>query len=566
MKRKLRTIFILAVFLLYGRSASPQTQVTATAIPACEFLNSIGVNTSINTRGENLPQTKTSAAYVGVRWFRSIPPDGTNLRVGHIYDLYYNAGIRFSFSLRSHGDPDAQNNYMGGIPFVIAKTKEVITTLGTKDALIAFEGCNEPNNWGVLYQGEYGAGEFDSGHPGPYSWKPLARYQRDFYAAVKADPVLNDIPVWSASDMGAAWENVGLHFLEIPEGAAGVDPEFPAGTKFADYACIHNYFGKAGSVANNHTWKMASPTDNVQNGLYQHHGLTWAEKYVGYSNEQLENLPRVTTETGSTINSYVTEEQQALLFLSCYLSQFKRGFKYTAMYILRDRNDESGNQTYGFFTTDYMPRRGAHYMHNLTTILDDDTSSVTLKSLNYTFNPYIPSTVHELLLQKNDGTLMLVVWGERYANGSVADNITVQFDRIFSKINVYNPAQYKSNDETIGLRPVATYDNANSVPLAVLNHPFILELKSETSGIEPTREKATAATVLYPNPVENEMEILSQAEVTRVTISDVTGKTVYYTAKPTGSIIRLGHLKKGVYFARLNFKGNKEETHKFIKL
>jgi len=56
-------------------------------------------------------------------------------------------------------------------------------------------------------------------------------------------------------------------------------------------------------------------------------------------------LPRVTTETGTTITQptdpdysnpsrRITDEDQALMYLSCYLSQFKQGFKYTAMYIL----------------------------------------------------------------------------------------------------------------------------------------------------------------------------------------------------------------------------------------
>lgn len=561
MKFNLRIVSVFLVFFLF--CAVTFAQETVTAVPANDFLNSIGVNSSIVTRGENLIQTKTSAGYLGIRWFRSSPPDGTTLRNGHFVDLY-NSGFRFSFALNGHGDPDAKNNYMGGIPFIIEKTKSCIAALGTSDAIVALEGCNEPNNWGILYQGEYGAGEYDSGHPGPYSWKPLARYQRDFYAAVKADPILKDIPVWSASDMGAAWENVGLHFLEIPENAEGVDPEFPAGTKYADFACIHNYFG-ALSIVNNHTWRASSPTDNVQNGLYQHHGLTWNKKYVGYTNEQLETLPRVTTETGTTISSSVTEEQQALLFLSCYLSQFKRGFKYTAMYILRDRSDESRNQTYGFYKTDYTPRRGAHYMHNLTSILHDNSSAMNLKQLTYSINPVRPSTVHELLLQKSDGTLLLVVWGERYANGSVPDNITIQFDRSFSKINVYNPAQYKNDDEGIGMRPIAIYENVNSVSLSILNNPFILEFEPTISGLKSVSEK-TSVTSIFPNPFGKSIDVQSLEEMKNVTIFDSTGKIVYFSENLTGNSIDLSNLSKGMYFIRLITNNNTIENHKAIKL
>ena len=53
----------------------------------------------------------------------------------------------------------------------------------------------------------------------------------------------------------------------------------------------------------------------------------------------------MTTETGCTIDGPITEEIQALNLLSMYLDQFKRGWSHTAVYLLRDRTDEAGNQT-----------------------------------------------------------------------------------------------------------------------------------------------------------------------------------------------------------------------------
>ncbi len=57
--------------------------------------------------------------------------------------------------------------------------------------------------------------------------------------------------------------------------------------------------------------------------------------------------------------------------MSMYLDQFKRGWSHTAVYLLRDRTDEGGNQSFGFFKPDYTPRKAAVYLHNLTTILAD---------------------------------------------------------------------------------------------------------------------------------------------------------------------------------------------------
>ena len=79
----------------------------------------------------------------------------------------------------------------------------------------------------------------------------------------------------------------------------------------------------------------------------------------------------MTTETGCTIEGPITEEIQALNLLSMYLDQFKRGWSHTAVYLLRDRTDEGGNQSFGFFKPDYTPRKAAVYLHNLTTILAD---------------------------------------------------------------------------------------------------------------------------------------------------------------------------------------------------
>ena len=66
--------------------------------------------------------------------------------------------------------------------------------------------------------------------------------------------------------------------------------------------------------------------------------------FTGYTQEELNSLPRVTTETGTSIAGPVTEEIQGLNLMNLYLAQFKRGTSYTSVYLLRDRTDEAGNQ------------------------------------------------------------------------------------------------------------------------------------------------------------------------------------------------------------------------------
>jgi hypothetical protein len=286
--------------------------------------------------------------------------------------------------------------------------------LAHADALLALEGPNEPNNWGITYGGQTG-GRGDS-------WLPVARLQRDLYQAVKGDPTLKKYPVWTISESGAETDNVGLQFLTIPRDARCAMPD---GTRYADYANVHNYIYHPNSpgLEDNKTWNAADPGPACKvDGLYGNFGRTWARHYPGYSEEALRTLPRVTTETGAQIGGAITEEIHARNLLTLYLDQFKRGWSYTGVYLLRDRSDEAGNQQFGFYKPDYTPRKAAVYLHNLATILADRGAPKRRGGLAYAI-PDAPATVHDLLLQRSDGTFALVVWGERVAG---SDEVTVR--------------------------------------------------------------------------------------------------------------------------------------------
>ena len=53
--------------------------------------------------------------------------------------------------------------------------------------------------------------------------------------------------------------------------------------------------------------------------------------------------------------------------MNIYLAQFKQGFKYTFIYMLRDAGGSDSG--YGIFEGDYRPKKSAACLHNLTTIL-----------------------------------------------------------------------------------------------------------------------------------------------------------------------------------------------------
>ena len=414
---------------------------------ASDFLNSIGVNSAVSTRGESLKKTIEITKYLGVRWIRS-GYEG-NVPVADLIEVYKQAGVRFSYGLLS-GGTDIDRLLKGG------------RELADAGALLAFEGLNEPNNWDVTYNGEKGGKE--------QSWMAVAKVQRDLYSAVKKDTSLKKYPVWSLSENGAQTDNTGLQFLEIPKGAGAAMPD---GTKYADYANCHNYFMHPShpGLYDNQTWNAADPGLLCKvDGLYGNYGSTWRAKFKGYEGEALQNLPRVTTETGATINGELTEEKQARMFLNLYLAQFARGWSYTALYLLRDRSDEAGNQTFGFYKPDYTPRKSALYMHNLTSILAEPatgTENVAEVSkpvkLNYSIAK-LPETTHHLLLQKSNGKFALIVWAEKVKG---EDEVKITFENAVSG-KVYDP--------TLGSLPVSSVENSNAVTLTLSDHPMIIEI------------------------------------------------------------------------------------------
>lgn len=415
--------------------------VSRLAQRATDFLDSIGANSAISTRGESLQKTIDCAQYVGIRWFRS-GIEG-NVPIDQYVELHRRAGVRFCWGLGSGGTD-------------IAKLTATARQVAAAGALLAFEGPNEPNNWGITYQGQTGGRN--------QSWVPVANLQRDLYAAVKSDPLLQRYPVWSISEGGAETDNVGLQFLTVPERAGTT---VPAGTKYADYANVHNYVYHPNSpaVEDNKTWNASDPTSACRiDGLYGEYGTTWGHHYRGYSEGELRTLPRVTTETGCLIDGAVTEDVHALNLLSLYLDQFKRGWSYTALYLLRDRVDEAGNQKFGFYRPDYTPRTAARYLHNLTHILADGGS--LRKPGRFTCSVREePATVHDLLLQKSDGTFALVVWDERVKG---TDSVTVDLGGKRAAVRIYDP--------TVGTTPVQTLSGVRVLPLTLSNHPLVITL------------------------------------------------------------------------------------------
>jgi hypothetical protein len=404
------------------------------SVSADAFLSSLGVNIHVD-------QGVSGASYIGpLRYLgvRNIRDGGRNS--SQIELISRQSGVRLD--LVGEGDLEAT-----------IKTGKALAASG---ALMAFEGPNEPNNFPITYNGQSGGGAG--------SWAPVAQFQEALYRTVKSDPDLQMYPVFAVSEAGAETDNVGLQFLTIPTGAGAI---FPDGTRYADYANPHNYVTSTRKMyIDNQAWNAADPAlAGPWDGLVGEYGVTWRNHFHGYTSEQLLTLPRVTTETGwDSVSDIGGERTQGTLLVNTYLAQFKRGWRYTFIYQLRDGEGGTGNQ--GLFNSNSTPKPAATYIHNLTTILADKTPAASLGTLNYSIIDE-PATVHDLIIQKSTGTFELVVWDE---NVRGSDNVRINLGRTYAVVNIY--------DITASTSPIQTITNVDSVSLNLNDHALIVEINN----------------------------------------------------------------------------------------
>jgi hypothetical protein len=499
------------------------------SVAANDFLNTLGINSSLWTRSEKLDKVIECIKYCGFRWVRSGSMEDYSIE--KYRRLYEETGAKVS--------------YGGAPPKVIEEGKE----LASIGVLLAFEGPNEPNNWTVEFEGEIGGG---SG-----TWLPVAKYQANLYESVKAEPELAKYPVFGVSEVGGMVDNVGLQYLTIPEGANTMMPD---GTRFADYFNIHNYVTHPGwwGLHDNQTWVAASPYSDCRvDGLYGNQCVLWHKKWKGLSEQEVASLPRVTTETGTTINDEydIDEEMQAKLLTNLYLAQYKRGWSYTAVYLLSDRTDEGGNQTFGFYKRgypDYKPRQAAHYMHNFTTILADDAhASTQAGGISYYIQGNNNNTVHDLLLRKSNGRYFLIIWGENYK--SAASEISIQLDKKYGTIKVY--------DITKGINATKIYTDTDVVPLSVKDYAFILEFNENSESVNI--EKNNIEQLHYFNQA-SELHLIGNASIRTLSIYNIGGTRVLYQEFPE-NIVSLANLPKGSYIIQTTNINGKKKVKKIVK-
>ena len=516
----IRTISTVLLAVLLGAwdhgSITSQTGVIATRSQA--LVDSIGVG---EPSGGTASTVYTDMSYLGVTHARDIVPfsgDG-----GGNYTALAADGIKFDFLF-------ANDTYMtdGSPPATsLAATFALIDTLVTSypGSVIGIEGPNEVHNFPVNYTNTattnastafgnatlhfaatlpsvqtvassgWGAGMVvtDTTHSGviPSNTTVLSATATTVvlsanttgvsngdtitFSAVGVEPSTNP----SVQASAIAWQQDIYNITHADSHLSGVPV-----INFTDYVPGQpngGQIGVAGTAdANNQHIYVPSgyPPWYYNNssgaGYYIISGAPlWVTEYGFYT--MLDNASGVDATT------------QARLYLMQILDMFNFGVAQTLNYQLIDSGCDAGNTNaqyhYGLFDgCSGNPKTAATAIKNLTALLADSTS-FTPGQLNYWVAGLPPASAtfptegggYAMLFQKSNGRFYIPVWNEPQiwnatTNSEITPstvNVTVNLGKTFTTVNVYDPIT--------GSSPVNTYSGVNSVPLALIADPLIVE-------------------------------------------------------------------------------------------
>jgi hypothetical protein len=375
----------------------PQLASAQQARTAGSFIESIGVDTHTyytDTTYKNFPMVEQRLQELGIHHIRENLVAQRPDQYQHLNELAA-AGIKSTLIM---GSPE---NGIGGL-------NELVGTLDTNlnGAVDAVEGPNE----------------YDlSGDP---NWMAkLGVYQAALYADIKSNPATQSLPV-----LGPALGNTNSVASNI--------------SQFMDYGNIHSY----------------------PNGEEPELNLS---RMFGFASEMSGAKPLIATETGyHTALAYqgehqpVSEAAEAVYMPRLFLEYFRRGIARTFAYELCDEApDPAGTEAeddFGLLNSDFSPKPAFTAVKNLTTILADPGPEFTPGNLQFTLSGD-DENLHQVLLQKRDGSYYLALWRAesvwenhaRRATTAAAGSVTVNFGDATDSVEEFAPDSSSSPARSI---------------------------------------------------------------------------------------------------------------------
>jgi hypothetical protein len=436
----LLALSLLASALLFAATASAATQ----ARESDAVVESIGVNTHLgytDTPYNNFPLVERRLKELGIRYIRDMVSQGRPDVYARMRQLAAD-GIHLDVIA---GDPLQRWN-IGTISQQLDLIQKELSSL-----VISIEGPNEYD-----LQGD------------PNWVSTLRTYTRELWEGVKARPKLASIPV------------VGPSIVTRADMAAAGDL-----SAWEDYGNTHTYLS----------------------GDLPERESTWSGELAAAAKNS-GSKPVQVTETGyhNAINSPTSghqpasEKAAAIYMPRLFLENFRRGStaRSYSYELLDQRNDPAKSDleaAFGLLRNDLSKKPAAVAIERLIGLLSDKGPSFTPSSLSYSVEG-APSTAQQLLLQKRDGTLYLVLWN-RVSVWNVSTRtdidppdvpITVKLNQPIASAEVFEP--------NVSASAVATAAKPSSLKLNLSERVSVIKLLPE-AGVEsppPAEEPAPPAT------------------------------------------------------------------------
>jgi hypothetical protein len=400
-------------------------------ISANQFIASIGVNVLTASHFapyQNLAAVEAGLNYVGVSSLRAVALPYTTS-----YETLASHGFKFDFFVPNN------NNLTGGA-VDLNGTLSYLSSFQTRHpgSIVSIEGANEINAWPVNYGGQTGI-------------SAAVALQNDLFSGVNAIGNLKDISV--------------LNLTMALRSGQGAEAYAPLGnlSNSADKGNAHLYFN--GQPSSLYWDVLASLSDTPTPGL-SHDVIT----ETGYSSAYNDASGRS-----------VSEIDQAKLTLNSLMLAAKKGVDSTFLYQLVDQEADPTHSDYeaglGLFRSDWSAKPVADALHNLTSILGDEARAPTSQAdLSYSVTG-MPTTAKDFVIQESDQIFDLVLWNDvdvwneasRTENTVAAKSVTVQLDRQYTSVKVYDPM--------LGTSAILNAGSTNTVTVSLTDHPLIVELK-----------------------------------------------------------------------------------------
>ncbi|CAN5456201.1 hypothetical protein BH10PSE12_BH10PSE12_29780 [soil metagenome] len=385
------------------------------------FLGSLGINTHLSyadTAYGDFARVVAALQYLGIRNIRdgfSQIPD-VQRRIDHLGAQ----GYKFDFFIISQ-DPLAVQ--LAGL----RPRRAMITSI---------EGPNEIDNWPVRHNGLTGF--------------PAARaMMKDLSAAVRQQP-------------GTQPDRNAIAVIQTSFGKSESYARMGSLAAFVDFGNAHTYFQWGAPPG-------SSLSHRVKEAQIVSPGLPVISTEAGYHNAVSDQA------WNSGLSEAVHGKYIPRLLLEQYLSGVSKTYLYELMDIAADPERRDPSLNFGLFHADGSPKPAATAIHNMVAALTERASDFEPGSLDYELVG-APATVHDLLLQKSDGTFFIVLWNDLPNWDHLSARAIVQQPAVV-QIRLTTPvgAIRRFDVQTATASPLARNTTGN-LTVSIPDHPVILEL------------------------------------------------------------------------------------------